>query len=95
MKKIFSLLMFNMFVSVSGNTQDLPDFLSKEEKKFVRNVISMQKEPVVEITKRKDKHIVIEFTNTMYVLKPDGFVGESWILGDGDWIRLGTEEEAY
>jgi hypothetical protein len=55
----------------------------------------MQKEPVVEITKRKDKHIVIEFTNTMYVLKPDGFVGESWILGDGDWIRLGTEEEAY
>ena len=87
--------MFSMFVNVSGKSQNLPDFLSKEEKKFVKNVINMQDEAVVEITKRKDKHIVIEFKSAMYVLKPDGFIGESWILGNEDWVRLGTEEEAY
>jgi len=38
---------------------------------------------------------VLEFETTMVVLKPDGFVGEIWILGDGDWISLGTEEAAY
>lgn len=87
--------MFAMFGSLSGSTQKLPNFLSKSEKEFVRNVISIEGEEPVQITKRQDNHIVLEFTNTMFVLKPDGFVGETWVLGDEDWVRLGTEEEAY
>jgi hypothetical protein len=93
MKKV--IFMFSMFVSVLGNTQNLPDFLSKAEKKFVKNVIDIHGGKPVEITKRKDKHIVVEFNNTMFVLKPDGFVGEMWILEDGDWLSLGQEEDSY
>jgi hypothetical protein len=87
--------MFSLFVSNLGGSQELPKFLSRSEKKFVRNVIELQNEKVIEITKRSDSHIIIEFKTTMVVLKPDGFVGEMWILGDGDWISLGTEENAY
>lgn len=87
--------MFSLFVSTFGSSQELPNFLSKTEKKFVRNVINIQGSKPVEITKRKDNHIVVEFKDTMVVLKPDGFVGEMWILGDGDWISLGTEEDSY
>ncbi len=87
--------MFSTFVSVMGLSQDLPNFLSRSEKKFVQNVIEIQGDKPVEITKRKDQHIVLEFSNTMYVLKPDGFVGEMWILEDADWLRLPSEEESY
>lgn len=87
--------MFSLFVSTFGGSQQLPNGLSRSEKKFVRNVIDVQKEQVIEITKRSDKHIVIEFETTMVVLKPDGYVGQVWILGDGDWISLGSEEDAY
>jgi hypothetical protein len=89
------IFMFSLFVSTFGGSQELPNGLSKSEKRFVRNVIDVQKEQVIEITKRNDNHIVIEFETTMVVLKPDGYVGEVWILGDGDWISLGTEEGAY
>lgn len=69
--------------------------LSKAERKFVKTVVKVQKEKPVEVTKRNDNHIVVEFNSTMVVLKPDGFVGEMWIRTDADWERLGTEEEAY
>lgn len=69
--------------------------LSISEKTFVKNVIKVQNEKPVKITKRMDNHIVIEFKLTMVVLKPDGFIGETWIYTDGDWLSLGTAEEAY
>jgi len=89
------IIMFSLFVSTLGSSQRLPNALTRSERKFVRNVIEVQKEKVIEITKRSDSHIVIEFETTMVVLKPDGYVGETWILEDGDWLSLGTEEDAY
>lgn len=87
--------MFSLFVSILGSSQELPNYLSRSEKRFVQNVVSYQKDKLIEVTKRKDNYIVLEFETTMVVLKPDGFVGEIWILEDGDWLSLGTEEEAY
>jgi len=89
------IFMFSTFVTMFGTTQDLPKFLNRSEKRFVQNVIDIQGDKPVEITKRKDSHIVVEFNDAMYVLKPDGYVGEMWILGDGDWLRLPSEEESY
>ncbi|MEY4331541.1 MAG: hypothetical protein RLZZ196_279 [Bacteroidota bacterium] len=78
-----------------GYSQKLPNFLSRSEKRFVQNVIEIKGNNPVEITKRNDSHIVLEFTDAMYVLKPNGYVGEMWILEDEDWIRLPSEEECY
>jgi len=68
---------------------------SMSEKTFIKNVIKTQNEKPVKITKRTDNHIVIEFKSTMVVLKPDGYIGETWILNEGDWLSLKTAEEAY
>lgn len=87
--------MFSTFISIFGIAQELPKSLSRSEKRFVQNVINIKGDNPVEITKRKDSHIVLEFTDAMYVLKPNGFVGEMWILEDADWIRLPSEEESY
>lgn len=87
--------MFSTFVTIFGTAQNLPTFLNRSEKRFVQNVIKIKGDKPVEITKRKDQHIVIEFYDSMYVLKPDGYVGEMWILENEDWLRLPSEEESY
>ena len=89
MKKI--ILAFSIIALMTNNVYSQNNKLSKDEKQFIENVIKVQNEEPVEITKRKDNHIVVEFPNTIVVLKPDGFIGEMWVLGDGDWKRL-TEE---
>jgi hypothetical protein len=90
------ILVFSMlaFVTADAHSQKLKG-LTRTERSFVKNVVDIHKEKVVEVTKRNDNHIVIEFETTMVVLKPDGYVGEMWILTDGDWLSLGTEEDAY
>ena len=87
--------MFSTFVTIFGTAQNLPTFLNRSEKRFVQNVIDIKGNQPVEITKRKDSHIVLEFNDAMYVLKPDGYIGEMWILEDADWYRLPSEEESY
>ena len=94
MKSMILALSLISFVSSSALTQNTKG-LTRAEKRFVNNVIKAQKEKPVEITKRTDNHIVVEFSTTMVILKPDGFIGEVWILGDEDWISLGTEQSAY
>jgi hypothetical protein len=90
------ILVFSMlaFVTADVKSQKLKG-LTRTERSFVRNVVRIQKERPLDVSKRDDDHIVIEFDSTMVVLKPDGYVGEMWILSEGDWISLGTEEDAY
>lgn len=90
------ILIFSMlaFVSTDVKSQKLKG-LTRAERSFVRNVVRIQKQTPLEITKRNDDYIMIEFDSTRVVLKPDGYVGEMWILSEGDWISLGTEEDAY
>jgi hypothetical protein len=45
----------------------------------------------VDVTKRKDGVIVVEFWNTMYTLTESGYIDEMWILEDEDWMALGRE----
>ena len=84
-----------MFGSFFGNAQKLPGFLSKSERKFVKNVISVTNDVLVDVTRRPDGVIVIEFWNTMYTLTDNGFIDQVWILEDEDWIALGREQAAY
>jgi hypothetical protein len=61
----------------------------------VRNVLAYQKEKLIEITRDEDNCLFLQFETTMVELKPDGFVGEIWILENEDWVSIGTEEAAY
>lgn len=88
MKKL--IMIIAIFIAGAGISQKLPKNLTKDEKKFVNNVINLTNDVVVEVVKRNDDVIVIEFWNTMYTLK-DGYIDEMWILSNEDWISLGRE----
>ena len=88
MRQLFIIVAF--MIAGVGYSQNLPKNLTKSEKKFVTNVIEITNDVVVEIVKRNDDIIVIEFWNTMYTLK-DGYIDEMWILDDEDWVALGRE----
>lgn len=68
---------------------------TKEDRKFIKAVTGYEKEALISATKRKDSHIVLEFSSTVYILAPTGYVDEVWILVDEIWNNLGTEKDAY
>jgi hypothetical protein len=92
MKKLFMIVA--VMIAGAGYSQNLPKNLTKSEKRFVNNVIELTNDVLVNVTKRKDEVIVLEFWNTMYTLK-DGFIDEIWILEDADWLSLGKAEDSY
>ena len=94
MKSIIFIVSLIGILNSDIHSQVMTGF-SMSERTFIKNVIKVQDEKPVKITKRSDNHIVIEFKLTMVVLKPDGFIGETWIRNEGDWLSLGTAEEAY
>ena len=90
MKKLF-MIMALVFAGTSYSQVELPKNLTKSEKKFVKNVIELTNDVLVEVVKRKDGIIVVEFYNTMYTLTEFGYIDEMWILDDEDWVALGRE----
>lgn len=89
MKKLFMIVAL-MFAGTSYS-QQLPKNLTKSERKFVNNVISLTNDVLVEVVKRNDGIIVVEFYNTMYTLNEFGYIDQMWILEDADWVSLGRE----
>jgi len=87
--------MFNLFVTTSGSQEKLPEFLSKSEKQFVKNVIELVDNKPTEITKSSSGFIILEFPEAKYQLKPNGYIGEMWLKENNAWVSLGTEENAY
>jgi hypothetical protein len=90
MKKLFMIVA--VMIAGAGYSQNLPKNLTKSEKRFVNNVIELTNDVLVDVTKRKDGVIVVEFWNTMYTLTEFGYIDEVWILEDEDWMALGNQE---
>jgi len=89
MKQLFIIVA--LMIAGVGISQELPKNLTKSEKKFVNNVISLTNDVLVEVVKRNDGVIVVEFWNTMYTLNEFGYIDQMWILEDEDWVSLGRE----
>lgn len=89
MKKLFMIVA--LMIAGAGYSQNLPKNLTRSEKKFVKNVIELTNDVLVNVTKRNDGIIVVEFWNTMYTLNDLGYIDEMWILEDEDWVSLGRE----
>ena len=81
-----------IMIAGAGYSQKLPKNLTKNERKYVRTVISLTNDVLVDVTKRDDGIIVVEFWNTMYALNEFGYIDEMWVLEDEDWMALGNQE---
>ncbi len=91
--KIVMFILVLLGVTSADAQKTYSKHLTKSEKKFVNCVLNYEKETVCEIVKRLDNHIVLEFPSTIYVLNPQGYIEDVWILGNEDWIRLAKESE--
>lgn len=81
-----------LMIAGAGYSQKLPKNLTRSEKKFVKSVIELTNDVLVDVTKRNDGIIVVEFWNTMYTLTEFGYIDEVWVLEDEDWMALGNQE---
>ena len=81
-----------LMIAGAGYSQKLPKDLTRSEKKFVKSVIELTNDVLVDVTKRNDGIIVVEFWNTMYTLNEFGYIDEVWVLEDEDWMALGNQE---
>lgn len=81
-----------LMIAGAGYSQKLPKSLTRSERKFVKNVIELTNDVLVDVTKRNDGIIVVEFWNTMYTLTEFGYIDEVWVLEDEDWMALGNQE---
>jgi repressor of nif and glnA expression len=90
MKKLFMIMA--IMIAGAGYSQKLPKNLTRSEKKFVKSVIELTNDVLVDVTKRNDGIIVVEFWNTMYTLNEFGYIDEVWVLEDEDWMALGNQE---
>jgi repressor of nif and glnA expression len=90
MKKLFMIVA--LMIAGAGYSQKLPKNLTRSEKKYVKSVIELTNDVLVDVTKRNDGIIVVEFWNTMYTLNEFGYIDEVWVLEDEDWMALGNQE---
>ena len=81
-----------LMIAGAGYSQKLPKNLTRSEKKYVKSVIELTNDVLVDVTKRNDGIIVVEFWNTMYTLNEFGYIDEVWVLEDEDWMALGNQE---
>lgn len=81
-----------LMIAGVGYSQKLPKNLTRSEKKYVKSVIELTNDVLVNVTKRNDGIIVVEFWNTMYTLTEFGYIDEVWVLEDEDWMALGNQE---
>jgi len=81
----YIIILVSFLIASKTMAYKIPKTFTLTEKRFVKTVIKNQKEKVIEITKRKDSYIVLEFESTMVVLTPKGYIDQIWILEDADW----------
>jgi hypothetical protein len=95
---MIKLLLFILLITntvFSGVADDgMYKGLTKSEKKFVKNIETIQQEHIVSITKQSSSYILIVFPTAKYLLNSStGFVANMWVLSDDDltWEEMGPE----
>ena len=88
-----------LFLFMSTTTLILADDgmykgFTKSEKRFIKNVETIQQEYITSITRQEDGYVMVVFPTAKYLLNTaTGFVANVWILGDDDvtWEEMGPE----
>lgn len=89
--KTLLIIVFPFLVTGIYN-KEIPQSLSKEDRKFVQNVIKIASDDVESIIHVDEHTVVINFKRSRYKLNLEkGFVKELWILEEDEWIALGPE----
>jgi len=84
-------ILFMILGIIGLNQYPVTDDLSKDDKRFVKNVIKMHGSKPIAITRKNESKILVEYPKTTYILDDKGYISSVWILEDDGWVNLGPE----
>jgi hypothetical protein len=84
-----TLIMIFTILGLKSEVSD-PSKLTKNELRFVKNVIKVQGTPE-EVYKLPNGKIQVNYTTQRLTLGQDGYIHDLEILDNGQWIDLGPE----
>ena len=84
-----TLIMIFTILGLKSEVSD-PSKLTKNELRFVKNVIKVQGTPD-EVFKLPNGKIQVNYTTQRLTLGQDGYIHDLEILDNGQWIDLGPE----
>ena len=84
-----TLIMIFTILGLKSEVSD-PSKLTKNELRFVKNVIKVQGTPD-EVNKLPNGKVQVNYTTQRLTLGQDGYIHDLEILDNGQWIDLGPE----
>ena len=93
MKTILLTLLLFVSINVNAYNDDIYKELTKQEIKYVKSIVSMQKEDALSIVRNESNTLLITFPTAKYLINSKGYITNLWILGDDDitWEDMGQD----
>jgi hypothetical protein len=93
MKTILLTLLLFVSISVNASNDDIYKELTKQEIKYVKSIVSMQREDALSVVRNENNTLLIIFPTAKYLIDSKGYVVNVWILGDDDitWEDMGQD----
>ena len=93
MKTLLLTLLLSVSLSVNASNDEIYKELTKQEIKYVKSIVIMQKEDALSVVRNENNTLLIIFPTAKYLIDSKGYVVNLWILGDDDitWEDMGQD----
>jgi hypothetical protein len=93
MKTLLLTLILSVSLTAIASDDDIYKGLTKQEVKYVKNIVMMQKENILFVEKNEINALLVVFPTAKYLIDSKGYIINVWILGDDDitWEDMGQE----
>ena len=93
MKTILLTLILFVSINVKASNDEIYKELTKQEVKYVKSIVSMQREDALSVVRNENNTLLIIFPTAKYLIDSKGYVVNVWILSDDDitWEDMGQD----
>ena len=93
MKTILLTLLLFVSINVNASNDDIYKELTKQEVKYVKSIVSMQREDALSVVRNENNTLLITFPTAKYLINFKGYIINLWILGDDEvtWEDMGQD----
>jgi hypothetical protein len=93
MKTILLTLLLFVSVNVNASNDEIYKELTKQEIKYVKSIVSMQREDALSVVRNENNTLLIIFPTAKYLIDSKGYITNLWILGDDEitWEDMGQD----
>lgn len=93
MKTILLTLILFVSINVNASNDEIYKELTKQEVKYVKSIVSMQREDALSVVRNENNTLLIIFPTAKYLIDSKGYVVNVWILSDDDitWEDMGQD----